>query len=174
MRKTILLNLAIILTAMNFSPASAQIKSGAATKTREVNIYLYRSVEAEPTSILQLLEVKRRVDARAPLRKAIRALLAGATPAEVKNGMFSFIYGIELESVRIKNNVARVDFKFDDRTNSWLDPTMEALFNEAMERTATQFSGVKRVLVCVDGIENFFLSKQFQKKCPKNWTGDNK
>jgi hypothetical protein len=83
--------------------------------------------------------------------------------------MYSFIYGVNLESVQIKNNTARVDFEFDTRTNSWLDPTMEALFHQAMEKTATQFPGVKRVLVCVDGIENFFLRKDLHRKCPQNW-----
>lgn len=138
-------------------------------QTREVSIYLHRMVEDEKTGIPKryLLEVKRRVDARAPLEGALRALLGGATNEETKRGMHSFIYGVELESVRIKNKAARVDFTFNRRTNSWLDPTMEAFFNEAVERTAKQFAGVKRVLVCVDGIENFFLSERFHRKCPK-------
>lgn len=143
-------------------------------KTREVNIYLYRSVEAEPTNILELVEVKRHVDAHAPLKEAIQALVEGATNEEEKNGMLSFIYGVELKSVQIKNQTARVDFEFDKRTNSWLDPTMEALFNRAVEKTATQFPEVKRVLVCVDGIENFFLGKEFHKKCPENWAEEKK
>ena len=149
-------------------------KAASSNKTREVNIYLYQETEIKQLRTPYLIEVKRRVDARAPLTGAIRALLAGGNSEEEKNGMLSFIYGVELESVQIKNRTARVDFEFDKRTNSWLDPTMEALFNEAMERTATQFPGVNRVLVCVDGIENFFLRKDLHKKCPQNWAKEKK
>jgi hypothetical protein len=145
-------------------------KSASGNKTREVKIYLYQEKEIKQLRTPYLVEVKRRVDAAAPLTETIRALLAGATSEEEKNGVgLSFIYGVNLESVQIKNRTARVDFEFDTRTNSWLDPTMEALFNEAMEKTATQFTGVERVLVCVDGIENFFLRKDLHRKCPKNW-----
>jgi hypothetical protein len=149
-------------------------KAASQNKTREVKIYLYQEREIKQLRTPYLVEVKRSVDAGAPLAETIRALLAGATSEEEKNGMLSFIYGVNLESVQIKNHTARVDFEFDTRTNSWLDPTMEALFHRAMEKTATQFPGVKRVLVCVDGIENFFLRKDLHRKCPKNWAREKK
>lgn len=161
----------------DFNPENFKGKgelSESRNKTREVKIYLHRETEIKQLRTPYLVEVRRRVDARAPLTGAIRALLAGGTSEEEKNGMFSFIYGVELESVQIKNKTARLDFQFDKRTNSWLDPTMEALFHGALEKTATQFPGVKRVLVCVDGVENFFLRKDLHKKCPENWAKEKK
>lgn len=172
MKRLILSTLTLIFAAAAFFPIAAQKQQA----VREVKIYLYGAEVSDRTGIPDryLIEVKRNVEARAPLKGALEALLAGATEEEEKNKMHSFIYGVELQSVRIKNKTVRVDFKFDKNENSWLAPAIEELFEDAVKRTAKQFATVERVLVCVDGIENFFLSKEFHKKCPEDWAGGEK
>jgi hypothetical protein len=41
------------------------------------------------------------------------------------------------------------------------------IFRDAVELTAKQFPGVKKVLVCLDGVEDFWSeSEEPAKKCP--------
>lgn len=148
-------------------PVEPPKKSLAGVKTRRVDIYLYRLDDENFPIMPILVPVKRRVDARAPLTGAIQALLAGATKREERINKNSFIKGVELDSVSIKNNQARIDLFYDEATGNRDDPMMELLFDQSIERTALQFPTVKRVLVCVNGIKNFYLYKDYQKKCPE-------
>ena len=101
-----------------------------------------------------LFEVKRTVNAKSPLRSALEILTVGPTAAEEKNNLTSSTFGIKLVSVRIKNKTAYTSFTMSDGA-AFPGENAPFIFIEAVEKTALQFKGVKKVVVCLDGILNF-------------------
>jgi hypothetical protein len=173
MKKLILLILVLAITGVSVFPVRAQ-KSRDGQKTREVTIFLLNELPTRTGAEPALVGVKRRVNAKAPLAGAIRSLLAGETEGEEASG---FIFGLLFVSARIKNKTARIDFKYDradleeGEEFSW-GATMRGFFAEAVERTALQFKGVERVLICVEGLSSYDSPDDaYHRKCPKNWAG---
>lgn len=118
----------------------------------------------------ELLPLKRKVSRKAPLFPAIEELLKKPTADEQKLGYVSPGYGdLKLVSVKLKRGTARIDFS---RTisNDYNPGDLQTLkFEAAVKKTAMQFSAVKKVVVCVNGINEFGIGlvKNAPHPCPK-------
>lgn len=172
MKKLILSFTALVTVVFGVLPAAGQEGKGAERrKTREVNIYILKNIQRNGFSDSTLVEVKRRVNARAPLVGAVKALLAGATGGEDEKDIgFSFIYNLRLVSARVENGKAYINLAYDeDELECCWGANMLSFFYDALEKTAMQFPEVKEVRVCANGIENFLVrDPEYQRKCPKN------
>lgn len=139
-----------------------------ARKLRMVRIYL--PVEP-PTAGPELKPLPRRVEAKSPLRPAIEALIAGPTAAQKNRGYVRVAYGdLRLVSVKLERGVARIDFTREIRSD-YNPGDLETLrFQGAVVKTAKQFPSVKKVIVCVNGLNEFGIGLVIDEAipCPKN------
>ncbi len=173
MKRPILSIIILSIIAAGVSPSTAQPKKQR-RKTSEAVIFLLKGSPVESGVVPVLAPVKRRVAARAPLAGAIEALLEGANERDGED-IYGFIFGLKFVSAQIKNRTARIDFEYDEadleegEEYSW-GATMRVFFAEAVERTALQFDGVDRVVVCVEGLDRYDSPDDFyHRKCPKFW-----
>jgi len=143
----------LFLMAFIFSfPVPAQKSSD--SKLKEVDVYFWfigtNGIEDE------ILPLKRKVSASVPLHQAIEEMLKEPTEAERKLGYVSVGHGdLKLVSIKIKKGTARIDFS---RTisESYNPGDLQTLkFESAVIKTAKQFSVVKKVTVCVNGMNEF-------------------
>jgi len=123
-------------------------------KLKEVKIYFhFIGTEGIESKILPL---KRKVSRLAPLFPAMEALLKDPTAAEQKLGYFSAGYGdMKLVSVKLKKGTARIDFSRTISDDYNPGDLQTLAFESAVIKTAKQFPGVKKVIVCVNGINEF-------------------
>lgn len=148
-------------------PAQAQISA----QSKEVKIYFhFIGIDGTESEILPL---KRKVSAKAPLRPAIEELLKEPTAAEQKSGYRSAGYDdMKLVSVKLKNGTARIDFSRElEKDHSDYNPgdLLTLSFESAVIKTAKQFSEVKKVVVCVNGMNEFGIGMVIDAPvpCPK-------
>jgi Sporulation and spore germination len=164
MNAHLVLLMALVCLPSLSSPAIFEI-SLIQPKLREVKIYLWKPNDKSGTK-LGLWPVTRTVSADAPLRPTLEALFAGATKAETKRGFSGSTFGMKLIDVTLKNQTALVSFSQPkDQTNyGSLGPM---IFAEAIEKTAKQFSTVKKVEICAVGetLIDSDLSEPFP-RCP--------
>jgi hypothetical protein len=150
MKKLILqiLIVAIVSTA-GFIPVGAQ------KTTLEAKIYLLKTGADSANYPSGLFAVKRQVDRQSPLRSALEILTDGPTDdEETQQNLASSTFGIKLVSVRIKNKTAYANFTMPEEARFPGDGA-PFIFADAVKKTALQFGGVKRVIVCLDGILDF-------------------
>ena len=136
--------LALILVASAGFAANAQ--------TKDVKIYLQQNIaEANGNNSDVSAFVKRKVDAKSPLRPALEWLfLPQITTEENKRNIYSSTFGMKFEGVVLKNGTATV--KFSQPPNETNYGSMGSfIFAEAIEKTAKQFPTVKRVKICAIG-----------------------
>ena len=142
--------LAVSVVCFSQQPISAQIPSG----TKEVKVY-FMFIGPDGTES-NLRPLKREVAAAAPLFPAIAAMLETPTEAEQKLGYTSAGYGdMKLNSVTLKKGTARVDFSREIRPDYNPGDLQTLDFESAVTKTAKQFPAVKKVIVCVNGINEF-------------------
>lgn len=159
MRKLILSITVLAILAVNFAPAAGQQKrAGRRKNLKTVNVFLQvnrKSGAQEYTD--NLFPVRRRVEANAPLHNALEVLTGGATRRETKSGLADSHFGLEYNCVTLKQDgtaIVRftkpyeVKLPYNEEYGGELIPP---LFIKAVERTAQQFPGVKKVVVCLDG-----------------------
>ena len=118
----------------------------------------------------KILPLKRSVSAAAPLVPAIAAMLEAPTAAEQKLGYISASYGdMKLDSVKLVKGQARVDFSRVIRSDYNPGDLQTLYFEEAVTKTAKQFPSVKKVMVCVNGINEFGIGMVVGRPfpCPK-------
>jgi hypothetical protein len=156
-----------LLTSINVVPA--QRKSSA--NLMDVKIFVGKEMEDldkyDPENPFGLAPVRRRVDARSPLRNTLRVLTEGVTREEEKQKMFSATFGIKLLSVRLENGTAFAYFTMPEDATFSGDGS-PFMFKQAVEKTALQFPQVKKVVVCLDGILDFGSeSEDPPTKCPR-------
>ncbi len=156
--------IAAIVPAAIGAPAKAQ--QAKRKNLTKVKIYVSQEYTEETDENLHgLVAVKRTVGADAPLRNALVALTGGVTKAEEKRGLFSATFGIKLLSVRVKNQTAYAYFTMPEGATFSGDGS-PFVFKDAVERTALQFSSVKKVVVCLDGVLDFWSeSEEPPRKC---------
>jgi spore germination protein GerM len=123
-------------------------------KLKEVKVYfMFIGPDGGSSDVLPL---KRKVPADAPLFPAIAAMLESPTEAEQKLGYISTAYGdMKLDSVKIVKGLARVDLSREIRPDYNPGDLQTLYFEEAVIKTAKQFPSVKKVMVCVNGINEF-------------------
>jgi spore germination protein GerM len=145
-----------ILMTCTLTAAQAQKKTTAEKKLREVKIYLVKEdAEYDPNNLADLFPVRRRVDARAPLAATLKSLMRGETAQEQKRSLFAPTFGIQFVSVTIKDGTALARFTMPDGA-AFSGTNSPLYFIAAVEKTALQFPGVKKVTVCLDGIIDFW------------------
>ena len=134
--------------------AGATIGVSAKTKRKQVKVYVYK----EDGEHIDLSPVTRSVNAAAPARGAIEALLAGPTEAEKAQGFGELASASEFRigSLKIVRGTARINFVSKKSWAGWPGDTAPIRFKTAVELTLKQFPTVKRVVVSLDGDAKFW------------------
>lgn len=153
----------VVLTIIvaSSAPASAQKKFKAKTpKTRAISIYVYDAPSASTEFPQQrIVPVRRTIADNNPLSRALKLLLVGVNPEEQERNLIGIGYDFKFVSVRVKNRTAQINFKFkyeESIEESWEGSGFKNEdFVKAVELTATQFPGIERVSICVNGIANY-------------------
>ncbi|MBA2493868.1 MAG: GerMN domain-containing protein, partial [Acidobacteria bacterium] len=118
----------------------------------------------------ELKPFMRQVDAKSPLRPTIEALIAGPNAEEEKKGFSGVAYGsLKLASVKLKKGAVRIDFTREIRADYNPGDLQTLRFESAVIKTAKQFSSVKKVIVCVNGFNEFGIGmvRDDRVPCPK-------
>ncbi|MGI8641841.1 MAG: GerMN domain-containing protein [Pyrinomonadaceae bacterium] len=156
-----------LLVGLTFVGTKAQTDKG----LKKVKVYFWEiNKETEGDD---LIAFTREVDAKSPLRPTIEALIAGPTTEEEAKGFTGVDYGdLKLSSVKIKRGVARIDFTRTIRGMEDYNPgdLLTLRFETAVIRTAKQFPTVKKVIVCVNGMNEFGIGMVIDAPvpCPKD------
>ena len=166
--------MAFVLTLLVLLVSSGSLDVAAQQKTEQVKIYLMKSLDKkysqdpyDSKNPYNLHPVTRQVPANAPLRSALESLTLGPTAPEEAVGLLSSTFGIKLLSVRIRNGTAYTRFTQPPGA-AFPGDAAPFIFADAVERTAKQFSTVKKVSVCLDGVLNFGdESGERPKPCPR-------
>jgi hypothetical protein len=168
-RIPVLLIVTLILTA-GLLTFSAEAQTSRPSRTKQVRVYFPKEGDsADPQNNPGNLQpVMRSVNAIAPLRPAIEALLAGPTSAEEREGFTALdVNGLSIVKVVVRQGTAYASFAHR-RGMGWAGDLSPLYFGDAVERTLKQFPTVRRTVVCVDGVVNFGdESGGPVKKCPK-------
>jgi hypothetical protein len=174
-RRVILTIIAALAVLIPIPLADAQ---QARSDKRQVRVFFYtiedleskkpsRSRRAAVENTLALVAVRRMVSANAPARGAIEALIAGPTDEEKGRGLRSpYADDLTIKTLEIDDGTARIGLvsKCADCPR-WPGDLAPWRFREAVERTLKQFSTVRRVVICLDGVENFDDNSGDAKKC---------
>lgn len=145
----------VVLTFLALPVSLGSFGVTAQQKTVQAKVYFRKSGNSnDPKNPYNLSPVTRQVPATAPLRSALEALTAEPTAAEGTEGLMTSTFGIKLVSVRVKNGIAYTRFTMPQGA-AFPGEAAPFIFGEAVERTSKQFSTVKKVYVCLDGILNF-------------------
>lgn len=162
----------LLLTAtFHIMPDVAQAQNKSARSRRQVKVFFAKMTEDDskhdPANPWNLQPVARTVDSAAPLAPTLRAFLAGPTRAEAASGLMDISYGIKLVRVRRKGSRVRADFHMP-RGAAFSGDMSPVIFAEGVKKTINQFSGVRTVIVCLDGVLDFWSeSDEPPKKCPR-------
>jgi len=134
---SLLMVIFFVISSLNFAHAQKS------SDLKEVNVYFYfLGTEGINDDILPL---KRRVSASAPLRPAIEEMLREPTEDEQKLGYVSAGYGdLKLVSVKLKRGTARVDFTRTISRDYNPGDLQTLTFESAVIKTAKQFPAVKK------------------------------
>ena len=165
-RALFVLALVLVLAAGDLASSAQQAPASA---KRLIWVYLYPSDEAGPEgraisqraareNALALVPVQREVSVVSPARGALEALIAGPTVDEKTRGLLApYTEGLTITNLKIINGTARVSLasscgdcppRFPDDLAVWR-------FTEAINRALKQFPNVRRVMICLDGFEDY-------------------
>lgn len=153
------------LVSLNFVGGNAQ------TKNNLIKVKVYFWEYNNESGGDELKPFTREVDGKAPLRATIEAFIVGPTAEEEAKGFAGLVYGdMKLVSVKLKNGKARIDFTREIR-DDYNPGDLETLrFEDGLIRTAKQFPSVKKVIVCVNGYNEFGIGMVIDDRipCPKD------
>ncbi len=140
-----------------FACAAASLPVFAQAKVvarKEVEVYFYH----DPGEYIDLAPVMRSVNASAPARPAIEALLKGPTAAETRRGFQSLASArdFRIGSLKISDGTARINFVSTRHWTGWAGDLAPMRFKTAVELTLKQFPSVQRVIVSLNGDERFY------------------
>jgi spore germination protein GerM len=147
-------NVAAIVILFTCAAASVPIVAQAKVAARkEVKVYFYH----DPGEHIDLAPVTRSVNAVAPARPAIEALLKGPTAAERRRGFDSLASASDFRigSLKISGGTARINFVSSRRWRGWPGDLAPVRFKTAVELTLKQFPSVRRVIVSLNGDAKF-------------------
>ena len=152
MMKTVI-NVGAIVILLACASVSAVPQQKVATR-KEVKIYFYH----DPGEYIDLAPVTRSVNAAAPARPAIEALLKGPTAAERRKGFDSLASASDFRigSLKISGGTARINFISTRRWHGWPGDLAPVRFKTAVELTLKQFPSVRRVIVSLNGDPKFY------------------
>ncbi len=175
--KTMRVILTIITALALLGEITGAVPQRPRSDTRQVRVYFYSeneihskttsdSRQAAVENLLALVPVRRKVSGVTPARGAIEALIAGPTDEEKGRGLRSpHTHDLSIKTLAIDDGTARISLvsKCADCPR-WPGDLAPWRFREAIERTLKQFPTVRRVVICLDGIENFDSGDEI-KKC---------
>lgn len=125
---------------------------------RRVNVYLQVMDDAPPFvggNALNLFPVSRQVNAAAPARPALEALLAGPTAEESSHGVIELsVNQLHIGSLTINHATKTATVNFVG-SPSWPGDLAPGRFRKAVEKTLLQFETVDTVHVSVNGDPDF-------------------
>lgn len=147
----------IALCAFTEASMSTTPQRKVAART-EVKVYLYH----EQGEYIDIAPVMRSVNANAPARPAIEALLKGPTAAEKQKGFgpLASASDFRIGSLSIRSGTARVNFVSKRSWAGWPGDVAPIRFKTAVELTLKQFPSVWRVIVSLNGDEKFYDESQ--------------
>jgi spore germination protein GerM len=150
-----LLNLAAIFVVV-FLCAGASVSAAPQPKVvsrKEVKVYFYH----DPGEYIDLAPVTRSVNAVAPARPAIEALLKGPTAVERRRGFgpLASASQFRIGSLKISGGTARINFVSNRKWAGWPGDLAPVRFKTAVELTLKQFPSVQRVIVSLNGNKKF-------------------
>lgn len=170
-RIRVILTVSLILFAGGLTFQVAGWQGPASQKKKQVRIYLPKDGDSADVNNnpFNLQPVTRSVNAAAPMRPALEALLAGPTAGEERQGFQGHdVKGLYLVKVAIKNATAYASFAHRAGWAGWSGDLSPSAFRSGVERTLRQFPSVRQTVICVDGTENFYdESGDTEKKCPE-------
>jgi len=148
--------LAVIVGIVLFACAAVSVSAvpqGRSAARKEVKIYFYH----DPGEYIDLAPVTRSVNATAPARPAIEALLRGPTAAERRRGFGPLASASEfgIGSLKINDGTARINFVSSRTWAGWPGDLAPVRFKKAVELTLKQFPSVRRVIISLNGDEKF-------------------
>ena len=144
------------LALLVLAPSYAMHASGHAQSRKQVRVYFWTDRDSTASNPLGVSAVTRRVNAVAPARGALEALLDGPTAQEERRGYRSLnVKEFAIGSLTIKNGTARVNFVASRTWPGWPGDMSPGRFREAVTRTLKQFPTVRRVVVSVNGDPKF-------------------
>ena len=166
----VLLLLALGGEALQAVSVQAGQQKSKPSRSKQVRLFFPKEGDsADPKNNPSNLQaVERSVNASAPLRPTVEALLAGPTAQEERQGYSGLdTSGLSIVKVAIRNGTAYASF-IHRRGAGWAGDLSPLTFRDAVERTVRQFPGVRRAVICVDGVLNFGdESGGPVRKCPK-------
>jgi spore germination protein GerM len=147
----------VVGIAILFAYVAASVSTVAQSKVaarKEVKVYFYH----DPGEYIDLAPVTRSVNATAPARPAIEALLKGPTAAEKRRGFDSLASASDFRigSLKISGGTARINFISTRRWHGWPGDLAPVRFKTAVELTLKQFPSIRRVIVSLNGDEKFY------------------
>jgi spore germination protein GerM len=150
------INLAAILVIL-FAGAVAAVPQRSVAARKEVKVYFYH----DPGEYIDLAPVTRSVNAVAPARPAIEALLKGPTTAEKQKGFgpLASASDFRIGSLKINGGTARINFVSTRRWRGWPGDLAPVRFKTAVELTLKQFPSVLRVIVSLNGDTKFYSER---------------
>ena len=162
---------ALSILAVCAAPSAAKGQAARTPRTKEVKLYFPKDGESPDLSRnpFNLQPVKRTVNAAAPVRGAVEALLKGPTGEEERQGFHALdAQGLYVTKLTLRGGTAHASFRRRGRP-VWAGDLAPDTFRQSVERTLRQFPEVRRTIVCVDGLLNFggLGDNVPDKKCPK-------
>ena len=163
----------VVLSVVALCAASPVVAGqfGRTGRVREVKIYFPKDGESSDMNRnpFNLQPVGRRVAAASPVRGAVEALLKGPSGAEEREGFHALdAQNMYITRLTIRGGTAHASFSRRGGPQ-WAGDLAPETFRQAVTRTLRQFPGVRRTIVCVDGLLNFGgLGEEVpDRKCPK-------
>ncbi len=124
------------------------------TRLKKVDVY-FNFIGAKGLDD-EILPLKRMVSTVVPVHSAIEAMLVEPTEDEKKLDYKSLNYDkLKLVSVKLKKDVARIDFSRTVGEDTNPGDLLTLKFESAVKKTAMQFPSVTKVVVCVNGMNEF-------------------
>ena len=152
-----IVNLAAVIFVITFVCAVSAVPQTRVAARKEVKVYFYH----DPGEYIDLAPVTRSVNAVAPARPAIEALLKGPTAEERRKGFGPLASANEfgIGSLKISRGTARINFVSSRRWAGWPGDLAPVRFKTAVELTLKQFPSVRRVIVSLNGDTKFYSER---------------
>lgn len=170
-KRRALITVVMSLVAVCAASAVGAGQTGRPARARDVKVYFPKDGESSDLNRnpFNLQPVGRKVPAASPVRGAVEALLKGPTEAEEREGFHALdAQNVYVTRLTVRGGTAHASFRRRGGPQ-WAGDLAPETFRQSVERTLRQFPGVRRTVVCVDGLLNFGgLGEEVpDKKCPK-------
>ena len=163
----------VVLSVVAVCAASSAVVGQTARRGQEREVKVYFPKDGESSDLnrnpLNLQPVGRKVAAASPVRGAVEALLNGPTEAEEREGFHALdAQNMYITRLTVRGGTAHASFRRRGGPQ-WAGDLAPETFRQSVSRTLRQFPGVRRTIVCVDGLLNFGgLGEDVRDiKCPK-------